>query len=208
MRTCLLVLSVLLLMSWPCAAQTEAAGKTGPSLADRVSDLEAYVINGARQTNGPTALAESAGPGHNAWQMTAAALVLFMTLPGLALFYGGLVRRKNMLSVLAQCLGAAGMVTILWWLCGYSIAFHAGRPFWGSLEWAFLRGSRLQTESRLQRLGVAERVLDVSADVQGSLRRLIIGAIAERMRFCSHPGVYRRLDVCRLFSPGPHGLGN
>ena len=55
--------------------------------------------------------------------MTCAALVLFMTLPGLALFYGGLVRRKNVLSVLAQCLGIAGLVTILWWLCGYSIAF-------------------------------------------------------------------------------------
>ena len=67
-----------------------------------------------------------AGPGHNGWMMTSAALVLFMTLPGLALFYGGLVRRKNVLSVLAQCLGIAGLVTILWWLCGYSIAFHSG----------------------------------------------------------------------------------
>jgi Amt family ammonium transporter len=53
-------------------------------------------------------------------------LVLFMTLPGLALFYGGLVRRKNVLSVLAQCLLITGMVTILWWLCGYSMAFHSG----------------------------------------------------------------------------------
>ena len=59
--------------------------------------------------------------------MTCSALVLFMTLPGLALFYGGLVRRKNVLSVLAQCLGIAGLVTILWWLCGYSIAFHSGK---------------------------------------------------------------------------------
>jgi Amt family ammonium transporter len=71
--------------------------------------LEAYVTNGA-----PKVLS-SPGPGHNAWMMTSAALVLFMTLPGLALFYGGLVRRKNVLSVLAQCLGCAGIVTILWW---------------------------------------------------------------------------------------------
>src|SRR5215470_17113679 len=78
-----------------------------PSLEDRVADLEAYVTNGARQTNAPTALATSSGPGHNGWQMTSTALVLFMTLPGLALFYGGLVRRKNVLSVLAQCFGIA-----------------------------------------------------------------------------------------------------
>ena len=54
-----------------------------------------------------------------------AALVLFMTLPGLALFYGGLVRRKNVLSVMAQCLGCAGLVTILWWAVGYSIVVLA-----------------------------------------------------------------------------------
>jgi len=58
--------------------------------------------------------------------MTSTALVLFMTLPGLALFYGGLVRKKNVLSVMAQCMGIAGLVTILWWLCGYSLAFGSG----------------------------------------------------------------------------------
>ena len=83
----------------------------------RVADLEAYVTNGT-----PKALS-SPGPGHNAWMMTSPALVLFMTLPGLALFYGGLVRRKNVLSVMAQCLGCAGLVTILWWAVGYSFAF-------------------------------------------------------------------------------------
>src|SRR5439155_14456575 len=80
-----------------------------PSVEDRLADLEAYVTNGARQTNAATVLATSPGPGHNAWQMTSAALVLFMTLPGLDLFYGGLVRRKNVLSVLAQCLGITGL---------------------------------------------------------------------------------------------------
>ena len=85
----------------------------------RVAALEAYVTNadpGKSLTGVP-------GPGHNAWMMTSSALVLFMTLPGLALFYGGLVRRKNVLSVLAQCLGIAGLVTILWWAVGYSLVF-------------------------------------------------------------------------------------
>ncbi len=80
------------------------------------------------------------GPGHNAWMMTCAALVLFMTLPGLALFYGGLVRAKNVLSVLAQCLGIAGLVTILWWAVGYSLVFSRGTPFIGGLKFAFLHG--------------------------------------------------------------------
>ena len=73
----------------------------------------------------------SSGPGHNAWMMTSTALVLFMTLPGLALFYGGLVRRKNVLSVMAQCLGCAGVVTILWWAVGYSLVFAGGSPVIG-----------------------------------------------------------------------------
>jgi ammonium transporter, Amt family len=67
------------------ALAADAAPKK-PTMEDRVGDLEAYVTNGARQTNAPTALATSPGPGHNAWQMTSTALVLFMTLPGLALF--------------------------------------------------------------------------------------------------------------------------
>nr|WP_075087420.1 ammonium transporter [Verrucomicrobium spinosum] len=76
--------------------------------------------------------------------MTSTALVLFMTLPGLALFYGGLVRKKNVLSVLAQCLGIAGLVTILWWAVGYSLSFGAGegatKPFIGDLSFKFLEG--------------------------------------------------------------------
>ena len=80
------------------------------------------------------------GPGHNAWMMTCAALVLFMTLPGLALFYGGLVRAKNVLSILAQCLGIAGLVAILWWAVGYSLVFSRGSPFLGGIKFAFLRG--------------------------------------------------------------------
>src|SRR5436309_10561276 len=118
----------------PAAATNAVAAVTTtnspkPSYDDRLADLEAYVTNGARQTNAATALASSSGPGHNAWQMTSTALVLFMTLPGLALFYGGLVRRKNVLSVLAQCLGITGLVTIIWVVCGYSITFHSGKSW-------------------------------------------------------------------------------
>src|SRR4030095_914169 len=85
-----------------------AALKAAPSLEQRVADLEAYITNSPRGVD--VSLASSSNisaprPRYNAWMMTCAALVLFMTLPGLALFYGGLVRAKNVLSVLAQCLG-------------------------------------------------------------------------------------------------------
>src|SRR6476469_6066556 len=122
------------------AVTTTNATPKAPTVEDRLADLEAYVTNGARQTNAATALASSSGPGHNAWQMTSTALVLFMTLPGLALFYGGLVRRKNVLSVLAQCLGITGLVTIIWVVCGYSITFHSGKSWFGGLQWSFLKG--------------------------------------------------------------------
>jgi Ammonia permease len=97
-----------------------SGGNPAPTIEDRVKGLEAYVNNGD-----PTgsSLVGASGPGHNAWMMTSSAFVLFMTLPGLALFYGGLVRAKNVLSILAMCFGITGLVTILWWAVGYSLVF-------------------------------------------------------------------------------------
>src|SRR2546425_3217701 len=154
-----------------------------PSVEDRLTDLEAYVTNGARQTNAPTALATSPGPGHNAWQMTSTALVLFMTLPGLALFYGGLVRRKNVLSVLAQCLGITGLVTILWVVCGYSITFHSGKPWFGGLGWSFLNG--VDSSPNTDYGGwVSHNVFSMYQLMFAIITpALIVGAIAERMKF-------------------------
>ena len=130
-----------------------------PTLEQRIAGLEAYIGNGdpsAVLKVGPkdkdgnltipagltTPSVGVAGPGHNAWMMTSAALVLFMTLPGLALFYGGLVRTKNVLSVMAQCLSLAGLVTILWWAFGYSLVFGKSfnSPFLGGSEFFFLKG--------------------------------------------------------------------
>src|SRR5437660_11955057 len=126
----------------PLHAQT-ASPSVSPSLEQRIADLEAYVNNSGRGADTSSSMASNIGgpgPGHNAWMMTCAALVLFMTLPGLALLCGGLVRAKNVLSVLAQCLGIAGLVTILWWAAGYSLVFSRGSPFIGGLNFAFLNG--------------------------------------------------------------------
>jgi ammonium transporter, Amt family len=155
-----------------------------PTLEQRVADLEAYVNNGQR-TPGVASHVAGPGPGHNAWMMTSAALVLFMTLPGLALFYGGLVRRKNVLSVLAQCLGIAGLVTILWWSVGYSLVFAPGTPYIGGLRYAFLRGV---TSAPNLDYGawVSHNVFAMYQLMFAIITpALIVGAIAERMKFMS-----------------------
>jgi Amt family ammonium transporter len=176
----LLLLSCLIVLSAGLGLQ--AADASPRSVEERLSDLEAYVNNTARADNEASSI-PGPGPGHNAWQMTATALVLFMTLPGLALFYGGLVRRKNVLSVLAQCLGIAGMVTILWWLCGYSLAFAAGNPVIGGTDFLFLRG--------VSGGEVGQGSNWISNNVWAMFQltfaiitpALIVGAIAERMKY-------------------------
>src|SRR5262245_6494113 len=116
------IVGLTVLVTIASAASAEPAA---PTVEQRLANLEAYVTNSVPDANGG-ALASTSGPGHNGWMMVATALVLFMTLPGLALFYGGLVRRKNVLSVLAQCFGCAGMITILWLLVGFSCVFCTG----------------------------------------------------------------------------------
>ncbi len=170
------------------AAQAAAAAtttNTEPTMEERLADLEAYVNNGARATDAvkKTSKVSGAGPGHNGWMMTSSALVLFMTLPGLALFYGGLVRRKNVLSVLAQCLGLAGLVTILWWAVGYSFVFAKGSPFLGGTTFAFLKG--VDSNPNTDYAGwVSHNVFSMYQLMFAIITpALIIGAIAERMKF-------------------------
>src|SRR5664280_915213 len=158
------------------------ADEAAPSMDQRVAALEAYVTN----TDPGKSLTGIPGPGHNGWMMTSSALVLFMTLPGLALFYGGLVRRKNVLSVLAQCLGIAGLVTILWWLCGYSLAFAkdgAIKGVLGNLNWKFLAGVD-STPNTDYSAWVSHNVFSMYQLMFAIITpALIVGAIAERMRF-------------------------
>jgi Amt family ammonium transporter len=176
-----LILAVIASTGIGLAADAPVEAK-GPSVEDRLADLEAYMNNVARQTNAASTIG-GPGPGHNAWQMTSTALVLFMTLPGLALFYGGLVRRKNVLSVMAQCLGIAGMVTILWWICGYSLSFSGGNAIIGDLANKFFQGLEPG------KVGAGYHWISDSMWAMFQLTfaiitpALIVGAIAERMKF-------------------------
>jgi len=177
-------------------APSPAATAPTPTLEQRVAGLEAYVTNGDptaplkdKDGNIPKDLTMATvgtpGPGHNGWMMTSSALVLFMTLPGLALFYGGLVRKKNVLSVLAQCLGTTGLVTVLWWAFGYSLVFgkNFNNPFFGGSEYFFLQG--------VNSVPNADYGYWVSQNVYAMYQlmfaiitpALIVGAIAERMKY-------------------------
>ncbi len=168
-------------------AQESAPAKADPSLEQRISDLEGYINNTARGSDAVDSTVSSKiaapGPGHNGWMMTSAALVLFMTLPGLALFYGGLVRTKNVLSVLAQCLGITGLVTLLWWAFGYSLVFAPGGGILGGLDHIFLRGVDSAPNTNYS-YWVSHNVFAMYQMMFAIITpALIIGAIAERMKF-------------------------
>ena len=119
--------------------------------------------------------------GDTAWMMTSSALVLFMTLPGLALFYGGLVRAKNMLSVLMQCTLITALVMVIWVLYGYSFAFGGGTsPWWGGTAKMFLAGIAPDTVSGT----IPEYVFVVFQMTFAAITpALIIGSFAERVKF-------------------------
>ena len=187
MKKLLFVLLLLSFVRWGVEGIGAAEPtRAEPTLEQRLADLEAYVNNSARaadSTNTVTSKIAGPGPGHNAWMMTSSALVLFMTLPGLALFYGGLVRRKNVLSVLAQCLGIAGLVTILWWLVGYSFVFGKGSAILGGTGFAFLRGVDSNPNTDYS-YWVSHNVFSMYQMMFAIITpALIVGAIAERMKF-------------------------
>ncbi|MBA4147781.1 MAG: ammonium transporter [Verrucomicrobia bacterium] len=127
--------------------------------------------------------------GDTAWLLTATALVLFMTLPGLALFYGGLVRAKNVLSILVQCFAVASVVTVLWVLYGYSVAFSSAgmeegvvnfHSFFGGLDKAFLKGVTVDSLTDT----IPEMVFITFQMTFAIITpALIVGAFAERMKF-------------------------
>ncbi len=131
------------------------------------------------------ALAEDAptlSSGDTAWMLTATALVLLMTIPGLALFYAGMVRSKNVLSVMMQCFSITALVTVLWAIAGYSIAFGGDGLYWGGLSKMFLKGVGVDTLS-----GTIPETVFMTFQMTFAIitPALIVGAFAERMKFSS-----------------------
>lgn len=118
--------------------------------------------------------------GDTAWLMTSTALVLFMTIPGLALFYAGMVRAKNALSVMMQCFAIAGLVSVLWVLYGYSFSFGGNGAFWGGLDKLFLSGVTRDSVT-----GTVPEVVFIVYQMAFAIitPAIIVGAFAERMKF-------------------------
>jgi Amt family ammonium transporter len=196
LAACLALSASVSLLAQAAAPAAAKPPPPAPTLEQRVAGLEAYVGNGdptAPLKDAKGAIPEGlttpsvgvAGPGHNGFMMICAALVLFMTLPGLALFYGGLVRTKNVLSVMAQCLGLAGLVTILWWAFGYSLVFGKsfGSAFFGGSEFFFLKGVDSAPNTDYS-FWVSQNVFSIYQLMFAIITpALIVGAIAERMKF-------------------------
>ena len=137
---------------------------------------------------------------NTAWMLTSTVLVLFMTLPGLALFYGGLVRAKNALSVLMQCFSIACAVTIVWILVGYSIAFGEGNAFWGGLGKAFMAGVDTKALSGT----IPETVFSMFQLTFAIITpALVVGAYAERVRY-SGMLVFSLLWLLVVYLPVAH----
>jgi Amt family ammonium transporter len=151
----------------------------------KISNLKLFVLTLFLLVISNTAFAADApalDTGDTAWILVATALVLFMTLPGLALFYGGLVRTKNVLSVLLQCFAISGIVTILWLAAGYSIAFSDGNAFTGGLSKMFFAGVMEDTLSG----SIPESLFALFQMTFAIITpALIIGGFAERMKFSS-----------------------
>jgi Amt family ammonium transporter len=169
---CMLALMALI----PVVAAAQSVASTAPA---------------ASAPSGPMVVSfDRINSGDTAWMLTSTALVLMMTVPGLALFYAGMVRKKNVLATLMQSFAITCLVTVLWWAIGYSLAFTPGRtPFIGGLSRMFLNGVVYLHDAH--RLSVSHLGVTIPESVyamfQGTFAiitpALICGAFAERMKF-------------------------
>jgi Amt family ammonium transporter len=167
------------------AAHAQAA--SAPAAAEAASAPAAAAAPAAAEAAAPAAAAAPVpNKGDTAWMTVATAMVILMTIPGLALFYGGLVRSKNMLSVLMQVMMVFALITVLWVVYGYSLAFTAGNPYFGTLDKLFLKGVTPDSVAATFSKGVYIPEL-IFVAFQGTFAAittcLIVGAFAERMKF-------------------------
>lgn len=182
-----LALGLGLLAGTAAMAQTAApAAAPAAEAASAAAAAPAAATAAAPAAAAPAAPAAVPNKGDTAWMTMATVLVILMTLPGLALFYGGLVRSKNMLSVLMQVFVVSALIYVLWVIYGYSVAFTAGNPFMGTLDKLFLKGVTPETLAATFSKGVVLPELSFvafQATFAAITCALIVGAFAERIKF-------------------------
>jgi Amt family ammonium transporter len=186
--TLALGLAALGLLGASSAVFAQAAPAASAAAPAAAAASEAAPAAAAASSAAPAPAASTPVPnkGDTAFMMVATVLVILMTIPGLALFYGGLVRSKNMLSVLMQVFMIFALISVLWVVYGYSMAFTAGNPFFGTLDKLFLKGVTPESVAATFSKGVYIPELTFVA-FQGTFAAittaLIVGAFAERMKF-------------------------
>ena len=156
--------------AWGLVASATDSAALANSQSQRLQKLE-------QQT------ADAKSSADNAWMLTSSALVLMMTGPGLALFYGGLVRKKNVLSTMLQSFAMMAVISVLWAICGYSIAFGSGSSFAGSWHNLFLQGVGLQSDPDYSTTIPLQSYMIYQLMFAIITPALITGAFAERMKF-------------------------
>ena len=145
--------------------------------------------------------------GDNAWMLVCSALVLLMTGPGLALFYGGLVRKKNVLATMMQSFAMMALITVLWAIIGYSLCFASGSSFLGGLEHAFLHGVGAAPNADYAATIPQQTFMIYQLMFAIITPALISGAFAERMKFCAMLLLHDAVDAGGLLPHGAHGVG-
>jgi ammonium transporter, Amt family len=185
-----LLFSLLLLPSLALAQQTAPASQ--PDTRAQIAALQQAVQNA--QTSGD-----------NAWMLVSSALVLLMTGPGLALFYGGLVRRKNILGTMMQSFAMMCVVTILWAICGYSLAFGHGNAFIGGFEHLFLKNVSVAVDPQNPYVTTIPEQTYMVYQLMFAIitPALITGAFAERMKF-SAMALFLSLWSLLIYCPMAH----
>lgn len=188
----LIFLALVGIPAWTLAQTTASTSTPAPAPATQaqIAALQQAVQNAQMS-------------GDNAWMLTSAALVLLMTGPGLALFYGGLVRRKNILSTMMQSFAMMGLVSILWALVGYSLAFGHGNMYIGGFEHAFLRGVTLTPNTDYAATIPEQTYMIYQLMFAIITPALITGAFAERMKFSSM-AVFLSLWSLLVYCPMAH----
>jgi ammonium transporter, Amt family len=189
----ILLLSPVLVSARTLTAERSAAFLVAPDIhtdAERIADLERRV-------------ADAKGSADNAWMLVSAALVLMMTGPGLALFYGGLVRKKNVLATMLQSFAMMSLVTILWGFFGYSLAFGSGNRFIGGFEFSFLRG--VGGDPNPDYAATIPHLTFMIYQLMFAIitPALITGAFAERMKFKAML-LFMSLWLVVVYSPMAH----
>jgi Amt family ammonium transporter len=199
------------------AAEASASAATPAAAASEAAAAPAAAAAAPAAAPAPAAATPVPNKGDTAWLLISTAFVILMTLPGLALFYGGLVRKKNMLSVLMQCMGIFSLIIILWAVYGYSFAFTEGNAFIGGLDRLFLKGMTPDSVAATFSKGVVVPEYAYFA-FQGAFAAitcaLIIGAFAERAKFSAVLlfvvlwFTFSYLPIAHMvwFWPGPDGF--